>query len=330
MFGSCETLDDCQDCLTAFMGPDCTCGLSVEGAVDADNLLLLEHDVDTESDCKGLCAANASCNAYTYYDAAHTTYQHLCMLLTSVKDPVKECENCQSGPDRCEAFHECSFGFFTDGVELYSRKFFSDTSKTISYVAGEDSCSKTVISVAVGSGGPAGGGGCASGYGGGGGSGFVNSTEFVLPSNKYILVDIGVGGVRSSVTLADSGEVLLSADNAIAASPCYNGGDGYSGGGGTGRDGGTGGDDGDDGKTGTGGTGSGFDFTANALQYYKLSDGKGGDNQGDMGGGGGGVLVDSHGPDQGGVDGYGEGYGGGAAGKDNKGLPGCVVMEIKI
>ena len=142
-------------------------------------------------------------------------------------------------------------------------------------------------------------------------------------------------GASTSLTVENTGEILLSAANGEGNGGCYYpGANGYSGGGGFGYSstiaGGTAGGDGKDGRY-PGGKGSGFNISSVYMKYYQLSAGKGGKPSGEKGGGGGGgILVDGFGPEEG--DGVGEGYGGGGPGdsfsSDTSGSPGCLILEL--
>ena len=328
-------LNQCEYCLTAYITPTGTCSISYEGSVNVENLIGLEADVNTEKDCKNLCFSNDFCSSYTYYDDEHATHKHLYMLLTSIKNPVKKCENCQSGPDRCDAFEACRFGLWSNGKEISAENcLLVKESKTLNYLSGEDGCFKTIIAVAIGSGGHGSTRSEKCTGGSGGGCGYINSIEFVLPMNKSITVEMNPNGIDTSLTL--EGEIILSAANGLAHI-CQNGGDGYSGGGDesvsstvNAGDGGTAGGDGEVGSSSKeGGKGSGFDISSIVMTHYQLSPGKGGENQGMFGGGGGGVLLDRIGPDTASLDGNGEGYGGGGVGgTTTSGLPGCLIFEI--
>ena len=108
---------------------------------------------------------------------------------------------------------------------------------------------------------------------------------------------------------------------------------GYSGGGGSsgddvyGGDGGSDGSDGEDGNYGNAGLGSGVDVANITLQHFTLSPGEGGKATGYFGAGGGGVLVNSQGPER--EDNTeGEGYGGGGCGNSPTSNPGVVLLDF--
>ena len=56
LFSSCDTLDDCNDCLTSNEILDCTCGINYEGSVNSETLVQFEEDVLTEQDCRRRCS----------------------------------------------------------------------------------------------------------------------------------------------------------------------------------------------------------------------------------------------------------------------------------
>ena len=106
---------------------------------------------------------------------------------------------------------------------------------------------------------------------------------------------------------------------------------GYSGGGGEGYqiggDGGSDGSDGEDGNYGNAGLGSGVDVANITLQHFTLSPGEGGKATGYFGAGGGGVLINSQGPER--EDNTeGEGYGGGGYGNSPTPNPGVVLLDF--
>jgi len=333
LFSACDDLNDCEDCLTAFTKGECTCGIAFEGFMNPENLIGLETDIQSEAACRNLCSSDSSCSTYTYYDTQHLTNKNLCMLLTTLQNPVKKCENCMSGSDVCEPFSTCRLGLWSwsNSTEFSADNFLlADESNEISYISGEDGCFKTIKAVAVGSGGKGLTKVCAGGSGGG--SGYINHTEFILPSNTRASLHTNSG---QDTILKLGEEMIIDAGNGLEGPECSDGGAGYSGGGGgsgtSGVSAGDGGTDGGDGEVGSssnyiGGEGSGFDIRSISLKYYQLSPGRGGESQGVHGGGGGGVLVNGTGPVT--PDGFGEGYGGGGLGGNHDGNLGCLVLEI--
>ena len=176
LFSYCGELDDCDDCVTASVILDCSCGSQYEGSIDYQNLVRYEEDVPAEPECRRLCVNDASCKVYTYYNGEHPTDKHLCMLLKEIQDPVKRCERCQTAPQKCEAFDECILGFYEDGEgNMMSPRglLVTESNKSVmKYVSGENTCYKTVTGLAVGSGGSGRSGNDDIGGGGGFGFGF--------------------------------------------------------------------------------------------------------------------------------------------------------------
>ena len=186
-------------------------------------------------------------------------------------------------------------------------------------------CEATVVAI--------GGGGQGGSYGGGG-SGYVKSDVIGVSSTEY-QASVGQYG-QDSVLRIKNGQNVMTAQ---AGGNCAgnNGGDGYSGGGGYGYGangyGGNGGSDGSNGCCNSdnggsdGGSGSGLDISTISLKYFMLSPGNGGEHNGHIGGGGGGVLVDNVGPYS--DNNQGEGYGGGGGYYNGNGLQGMILIETK-
>ena len=144
-------------------------------------------------------------------------------------------------------------------------------------------------------------------------------------------MEITVGSSRTSSKVEVGGEVVLEA--APGEDPnSVRGGDGFSGGGGRGGQGGAprGGSDGGDGEDGSdseGGRGSGLDIGLLASESFSLTPGEGGVAMADgHGGGGGGVIVNGKKPGE--HTHAGEGFGGGGAGNQKLGFPGCVLVKF--
>ena len=91
--------------------------------------------------------------------------------------------------------------------------------------------------------------------------------------------------------------------------------------------GGTDGGDGEDGSDSEGGRGSGLDVGMLASESFSLTPGEGGVAMADgHGGGGGGVIVNGKKPGE--QTHAGEGFGGGGAGNQKLGFPGCVLVKF--
>ena len=131
------------------MKTDCTCGINYEGSIDSDNIVRIEEDVQTEQDCRRLCTLDRSCLLYTYYNEGHVTDEKLCILLNEMHNPVRTCENCQTGAAICEPFNQCTVAVLDGGDNISMSKLFVSESKTLTFASGEDGCSKTVNGVTM-------------------------------------------------------------------------------------------------------------------------------------------------------------------------------------
>ena len=171
---------------------------------------------------------------------------------------------------------------------------------------------------------------------GGGGSGRVVEAK-LDPPPSLMVVTVGAAGQDSALQDGADGADLLRAER--GGDGHGDGGDGYSGGGACYSavygDGGTDGSDGCCG--GYGGSGSGLSLATFSLQSFSLMPGAAGIKHDhihvvQMGGGGGGVLVDGAGPQD--LLWDGQGYGGGQGGyyeqveTPGSAGPGIVLMEI--
>ena len=214
----------------------------------------------------------------------------------------------------------CKFTINNDNNFYDSYLFTSSETTTIKFPSASNlACQATFVAI--------GGGGYSSGYDVGGGSGYLENVVIDISSTEFEMT-VGSGYGEDSFVKNNDGETII---NALQGGKSYPniGGRGYSGGGGQGSKGGS---NGSDGEGENGGSGSGRDISEIALNHFVLSSGDGGENYGDIGGGGGGILVDNCGPD---FDDYfshrGKGYGGGGSGfgASYYGLPGMVLIEVK-
>ena len=170
------------------------------------------------------------------------------------------------------------------------------------------------------------GGGGAGSYGGGG-SGYLQYLTRNLSGPTIMRLTVGNSGEASQVTVSNETIVAEAGQDAPNDS---NGGNGYSGGGAQYNNGGYNGGDGDSFYgDGYGGHGTGEDLTTFVLDNFILSPGDGGHPLGD-GGGGGGVLINGLGPDEGHNRFVGSGYGagGGSSSSSKLGLEGVIAVEI--
>lgn len=324
LLSSCETKITRKDCVRGTTQDDdkCICSISYVGALGSTNIVDLVGDVDDEVACKKLCSTNYLCKVYTYHNNQTSGEANMCFLLTDsgLQDQVDACDNCVTGPARCEVGQECKVAVLTDGNTY--QYIFAEQDMTPTLVSNEKNCYLEAQVFMVG------GGGSSAGNGGGAGSGYIGSGSITMTGNSSVF-EVLVGGSEEESMITRDGQVLLQAapgDNESA-----NGGAGYSGGGAycygcTGGDGGEDGSDGEDSSANDGGTGSGFDLGVLITKNFVLTPGKGGAADGNLGGGGGGFVVNGKKPSGKNAE-DGEGYGGGA-GYSGPGRPGCVLIEL--
>ena len=253
------------------------------------------------------------------------------MMLSSsgLEKSASICEHCNTGPATCRSGQKCQAAVLTgDGTTL--QYVFAQSTSTATLVSAEKDCFLDVRALAIGGGGR--GGDYRRDYGGGG-SGYPQCGLLQLRPNEALNLIVGQGKEASSVE--KDGQVLLLAAGGQDGD-LSDGGSGYSGGGagtGIGSHGGDGGSDGSDGEdyssSSEGGKGSGLDLRTMNMTRFVLTPGKAGMGGNGYSGGGGGILVSGEKPSSK-SDHYGEGFGGGGWGPDydNKGLPGCVLIEV--
>ena len=325
LFSSCTERRPCQDCATGSSQTDCRCSISYAGDVTPDNFVNLLGGVPDELACKMLCNTYIHCDLYTFYDREDLMQPETCVLLTSsgLQKAVEPCQNCFTGPGQCKVNQTCQAAAITNGT--VTNVVFAEQSSTVTLVANEKGCFVDLDVVAIG-----GGGNYVNGYARGAGSGFVEEKRVRLSINSPVMeITVGSNGTSSKVEVG--GEVVLEA--APGEDPnSVRGGDGFSGGGGRGGQGGSprGGSDGGDGEDGSdsaGGRGSGLDIGLLASESFSLTPGEGGVAMADgHGGGGGGVIVNGKKPGE--HTHAGEGFGGGGAGNQKLGFPGCVLVKF--
>jgi len=282
LFRSCETTVNCNGCISEARGCFGACSSNVVGAIE-DNYVDYIPNVSSESGCINECRSASGCNYYTYY-LEDDPNSGVCILLSSIIEPIEECATCVTGPIDCEA--EC--GFIYDGKKENHMMF---TDPGVDIVFHTDSslnlCQLRVLAV--------GGGGSV--WNGGGGSGYIQYFSQTLTSTSTtIRLAVGDGGQASNVTI-DSHQIEASPGN----NGGFDGGDGYSGGGGGKYEPCDGGSNGEDGDCSDGGKGTGEDVASYTFNNYKLSPGERGRyyTRSDgfySGGGGGGVLINGAGP----------------------------------
>ena len=322
MLRSCEETHDCEGCVTETRDCYSTCGTNVVGVID-QNLLQIHYDVQTELECKEHCEVTTNCSYYTYYYASD------CILLSSLTEPLQQCDSCVTGPVDCDNFsEECSF--IIDGEQL-KHKIFDDPGASVELTFPHIlACDMKIVLV--------GGGGYNNGVGGAG-SGYIQYMKTTVNEKTRLVLTVGDERQSSVVTLDNQ---RVEAGPGHDSDTSNTGADGYSGGGAVGPSdsGCRGGQDGGDGEGhhDDGGQGTGEDVKSYSFDNYNLTGGSGGecwhtsDTGYYYGGGGGGVMVNGQGPH--GEPYQGQGYGGGGGFHFNnhtmvrKGLPGVIILEI--
>ena len=105
LFASCQVLEYCgENCKTELKLCYGSCGKNIEGKM-TDNVIDFLPNVQLESSCNASCAANTNCTHYTHYAQDRKSFSNLCVLLTSVQPPFKECESCVTSFPDCKVTH---------------------------------------------------------------------------------------------------------------------------------------------------------------------------------------------------------------------------------
>jgi len=321
LFRQCEETNSCTGCVSETRGCYRTCGKNFVGKID-ENLVETISGVKTEVDCLELCSKSSQCTYYTYFlEEDEDSNSQTCFLLSSFLAPLQECENCVSGPEQCEGYEDCKLllhgeqhTFYMFEYDYYEQEF----NVHIPHPFGTPQCQVRIF--AVGAGGSGGNGGDNKG---GGGSGYFSYKTLPLSSPTVLKVVVGDRlAVTSASTVSVNGETIV-------AEPGFdydsgNGGDGYSGGGAADCDGGKDGADGISGADYNGGHGTGEDIATILLDNFILSPGNASRSCGsELGGGGGGILV--NGSDSTSYETRGYGAGGCLY---NSGKPGVILVEV--
>jgi len=344
LFSSCESTIPCTNCTSETKTCYKACGEPFLGELSGDNVLKMEPDTESESECQHLCINHANCTYYTYFLETDPSFPQLCVLLSSLEKPFQDCDTCLTGRTDCQVYSPCSLE--VNGQILTSYMFDrTDLDNKMKVIGDGDNCTMRILVV--------GGGGSGDFHqnesyyysGGGGGSGYLYYT--ILPSFPWSIMDftvtVGSFGEPSVVKFLNGpydGMYFIDADPGQNGyhNGSDNGGDGYCGGGaGCCNQHGSmpycGGSDGSDGENDVadgdgGGHGTGEDIKEYKFDNFELSPGKGGCWGIEAGGGGGGVLVNGQGPEE--LNpGQGEGYGGGGNGVDlADGHQGVILVEL--
>ena len=316
IFSSCETVVECEACVSETYDCGLRCDAPFSGVLAQENTIGEILDVETIPDCREYCKSRSGCRFYSYFQSPESIFYQMCFLLTHLIEPYEHSEGIITGPVHCDESFSSLCTMRIDG-EPHQSFMFTNASVTNVQLIGNNNCKMKILAV---------GGGGTGRYGGGsgGGSGFIELRDQDLPLGVYNLaVTVGTYGNSSNVTF-DGGLLLEALAGEDADGGC--GGDGYSGGSYTSGSVATrGGSDGSDGYGYCGGSGTGEDISKYSFENFVLTPGDGGYFR--YGGGAGGVLVNGGGPVRE-DEGQGEGYGGGGQGTGQKGLPGFVIIEL--
>ena len=193
LFKTCETTNNCSDCVSENM--DCfeMCGRNVVGDLD-ENVQDIIPNTESEKDCQQLCLNTTSCSHYTYYFQNDTMFQKFCFLQTEFLPPVQSCETCITGPVSCQEA-KCSL---TMNGELHQSLMLTHSTNEIT-VYGFGKCGLRFLVV--------GGGGDENHATGGAGSGYLQYGSVKVDFRTAI--DANVGQSRQMATV----EVLAYGDN---------------------------------------------------------------------------------------------------------------------
>ena len=301
---------------------DCTCSLEAE---PQDGSVVRVLYAENELDCKISCGQEAECEFYTFLVPAND-----CKLLKNVSSfGNSSVEVYKTGPRDCASSNGLRSFALLDNFSDHAMMVNDSKSYSVDVRSGMMDCMINVSIVLVGSGGDSSYPTSQACYSGGGGSGFVNQT--VVSLNPPVTLDLSFGNSWSSgISVSVNDEDILNATK--GGDGWWEGGDGYSGGGaGLGA---FGGEDGGDGACGgrpttsttysttdythfppttttapttnpttstesqCGGKGQGIDIRQFSSPHFLLTPGPAGSDT-ECNNGGGGVLVNGHGPKQG-------------------------------
>jgi len=242
-YTQCSLLNDCEDCFTEAKPCFDVCDIQIEGSFAHDTVDVITNVAD-EVSCVTQCWMNPDCKFYTYYTASDQHYPRVCMLLSNIEGPMKPCLHCRTGFPDCKEISAdiCHFSVGDKNEKITSYKA-TDTSASINLTISAEAlfslCDMTIVAI--------GGGGSPGSNGGGGGSGYIETANISLFSNRTLLVNVGDGNEESRVDTAAGETIVRALPGKSGGHYSYDGGDGYSGGGAaayTGYNGGSGGSNG--------------------------------------------------------------------------------------
>ena len=102
LFNSPDTAEACKACIS---GPKSCVGCSYPGECvnDGSNVLVIQGDIASELQCQVLCTELSGCQFYSYFDPLSSSYQEICVLLSSCSNISTECDHCYTGPVSCSS-----------------------------------------------------------------------------------------------------------------------------------------------------------------------------------------------------------------------------------
>ena len=113
LFTTCETINNCSNCVSENMVCYRSCSYNVVGDLD-ENIQDLLTNIESELTCKQSCLNVSGCTFYTYF-ANDTNFDQFCFLQTEFVGPAQPCSTCSTGPVDCSKAGGCSL--IMDGEE---------------------------------------------------------------------------------------------------------------------------------------------------------------------------------------------------------------------
>ena len=244
LYSSCEKHSDCSECVTETA--DCMCSSSVIGQIDNTNLLRDIPDINSEKDCQRSCSLTSLCRFYTYLSD-----QLQCILLSELKESVKDCEYCRTGPVDCSETKSTTTKVSTSKLTTSTTTATTETHTTSQrpdcsillangerhqyyqvesnedelhlIIQGGPGCHMKVLAV--------GGGGGHGGYDSGSGSGYLQYVTSSIPWASRVNLTAGEWGNPSLITIDGVTTIAYMGQNCYQDSfGISRGGNGFSGG----------------------------------------------------------------------------------------------------
>ena len=99
-FKSCESVVQCENCVSQSLDCFRTCGTNNVGQMD-ENIIDIVLGVETELECKTLCSQTEACSWYTFFFSNSSVNHDICNLLTELLPPIETSDTAVSGPSDC-------------------------------------------------------------------------------------------------------------------------------------------------------------------------------------------------------------------------------------